>query len=74
MIGLFYTHPLSAPVSVDETTTSEVLRADYLGTITWQLSRLFMAAALALMTIARDICVFGDESQKTRTTTVGVSH
>ncbi len=40
----------------------------------WQLSRLFMAAALALMTIARDICVFGDESQETRTTTVGVSH
>jgi len=29
----------------------------------WQLSRLFMSAALALMTIARDICVFGDESQ-----------
>jgi hypothetical protein len=33
-----------------------------------------MAAALALMTIARDIRVLGDESQKTLTTTVRVSH
>ncbi len=49
-------------------------RPFYNSRTTWQLSRLLMAAALALMTIARDICVLGDESQKIRTTTVGVYH
>ena len=53
----FYLKPLFAPDGVHETITSEAARADYVWTITWQLSRLFMAAVLALMAIARDICV-----------------